>query len=71
MADQIYKTKEGDKLDRIVWRHYGVESPSLETVLEANPGLAELIHEPFEAGIEITLPEIAIDAVAKVSRLWE
>lgn len=68
---QIYQTRDGDKLDRILWRHYGAESPSLEIVLEANPGLAELIHEPFVSGVEITLPEIQINAVAEVARLWE
>ena len=35
-----YRTKEGDMLDWICWKHYGQESGTVELVLTANPGLA-------------------------------
>ena len=48
----IYKTKEGDVLDWIVWRHYGTISV-LEKVMAANPNIT---NEKLSAGIEIKLP---------------
>jgi len=50
-----YTTIDGDMLDHICWRHYGQEWNRVETVLDANPGLAD--REPLlPAGITIVLP---------------
>ena len=52
-----YQTKTGDMLDAIVWRYYGRQDNGLvETVLEANRGLADYGPE-LPAGVTITLPD--------------
>jgi phage tail protein X len=53
----IYTTRTGDVLDEIVWRYYERQDNGLvETVLEANRGLAD--YGPrLPAGIEITMPD--------------
>ncbi|WGS42165.1 tail protein X [Burkholderia sp. JSH-S8] len=33
---------QGETLDALCWRHYGSTAGTVEAVLEANPGLAEL-----------------------------
>lgn len=66
----IYRTRAGDQLDAICWRHYGRESAADE-VLAANPRLAAhgLI---LPAGIEIMLPDLDAPAVAVASvKLWD
>ena len=69
---QTYSTREGDVLDEIVWRHYGVtNSAMLRQVFAANPTLAE---QPavMPAGVSIVLPDIEQPAeeTAGVS-LWD
>lgn len=50
-----YRTKNGEVLDHIVWRHYGVCSGAVEAVLATNPKLAE--HGSIlPSGLLITLP---------------
>lgn len=53
-----YKTREGDVVDDIVFRHYGVLNPAtLRAVFEANVGLADHpVVLPF--GVTINLPDI-------------
>jgi phage tail protein X len=66
-----YRTRSGDVLDAICWRHYGRES-ALVAVLEANLGLASFgPHLP--AGLLITLPALAAppSAAAATIRLWD
>ena len=68
---QTYRTRDGDVVDDIVWRQYGVVNAAiLAAVLEANPGLAD--HGPeLPAGVDIALPDIAPAASAgKVVTLW-
>lgn len=69
---QLYTTREGDMVDWICWRHYGVQSGAVEAVLEANRGLAEY-GDALPAGLEITLPEIALPVVStdRMVRLWD
>jgi len=53
-----YKTRNGDVVDQIVWRHYGAQNAAiLREVFQANPGLAD--YGPvLQAGVEMLLPDI-------------
>ena len=50
-----YRTKDGDRLDAICRTYYGQQSGVVETVLEANPGLADK-GTLFSAGVLIDCP---------------
>lgn len=64
-----YVTKDGDMLDALCWKHYGVES-AVVTVLEANPGLAD--YGPvLPAGIVIALPDQASSTTEPTVKLWD
>ena len=65
-----YKTKDGDVLDDIVHRFYGDTGNGIvETVLEANTGLAD--YGPvLPAGLSIALPERPVTAADTLVRLW-
>lgn len=64
-----YRTKDGDVLDLICLRAYDDHIYSVETVLEANRGLAD--HGPIlPAGLVIDLPE-AQPATPPTIRLWD
>ncbi len=48
-------TRHGDRLDLICLQHYGFQSRAVETLLTANPGLAD--QPPIlPAGLLIQLP---------------
>ncbi|CAJ4592817.1 tail protein X [Burkholderia pseudomallei] len=56
---------QGETLDALCWRHYGSTVGTVEAVLEANPGLAELgvvlpmgtvVEMPERRAIETTTP---------------
>lgn len=65
----VYRTKAGDVVDWIVWRHYGRQAGAVELVLEANPGLAD--HgAALPAGVEVVLPELPVPEPEPVVRLW-
>lgn len=65
-----YTTRQGDTLDWIAWNHYGKQSGAVESVLAANPRLAdEGIVLPL--GLVIVLPELAPEVTETVVRLWE
>lgn len=53
----MYRTRQGDRLDLIAWRHYGRLRGAVERILEANPRLAEQ-HDPahLPGGLVIRLP---------------
>lgn len=53
-----YRTREGDVVDDIVFRHYGLLNPAmLRQVFEANPGIAD--HGAIlPANVEVVLPEL-------------
>ncbi len=65
-----FKTRDGDTLDWICWKHYGKQSGAVEAVYEANPGLAKL-GPVFSAGVVIELPELPEESKAEVIRLWD
>lgn len=67
---QRYRTKEGDVLDRVCWKHYGAQAGAVEAVLEANTNLAE--HgEVLPAGLEIVLPDLVLPKTERLIRLWD
>lgn len=67
---QTYRTKDGDMLDAICFERYGATSGTVEAVLAANPGLAEL-GPVYDAGVDILLPDIAATAATKTTfSLW-
>ena len=67
----IYRTRDGDEIDDICRRYYGREAGSVEAVLEANPGLAEL-GPVLPAGVEIHLPDLPrpLETIETV-KLWD
>lgn len=66
-----YITQQGEMLDEICWRFYGVQSGAVEAVLVANPGLADL-GEIIPINTTIMLPEITAPAPAdQPVRLWD
>ena len=66
----IYTTRQNDLLDDVVFRFYGdTDNGIVETVLEANRGLAD--HGPIlPAGIDIELPDRPTTAKTPLKRLW-
>ena len=67
----IYLTRQNDVLDDVVFRFYGdTDRRIVETVLEANRGLAD--HGPvLPAGVSIELPEREPAATETLTRLWD
>ncbi|PAJ72285.1 phage tail protein [Pseudoalteromonas sp. NBT06-2] len=70
MSNVNYRTREGDCLDYICWKHYGHLSGVVEKVLEHNPGLAAL-GELYPENIVIILPEISVSKVSNIVRIWD
>lgn len=64
-----YRTRDGDVLDAICWRHYGRENAVVD-VMKANPGLSE-IGPVLPSGIQITLPDLATPITKEVTSLWD
>lgn len=65
-----YRTKDGDQIDAICWKHYGRENVA-EAVLEANPRLADYGLK-LPAGIVIILPDLDAPAAASSTiKLWD
>ena len=61
----IYRTKEGDMVDAIAYRHYGHHVGTTEAILNANHGLAD--HGlSLPAGLLITLPELGSPAAPAI-----
>ena len=67
-----YRTREGDVLDELCWRHYGRQSGAVEAVLAANPGLSDL-GPIYPSGVLIALPDLAPAAAETPApvRLWD
>jgi phage tail protein X len=64
-----YKTKSGDRLDAIAFKHYGAAS-HFQKILEANPELAGQ-NETLPEGLKIILPDPPEQEPEKLQRLWE
>jgi phage tail protein X len=67
-----YITRQNDILDDVVHRYYGdTDNRIVETVLEANRGLAD--YGPvFPAGVLIVLPDrVASQEAEQLQTLWD
>lgn len=59
---------QGDTLDLLCHRYYGTTQGVTETVLAANPGIAEQIF--LDAGQVVELPEVSESAQQETVQLW-
>ncbi len=66
---KIYKTIDGDELDKICFDYYGYSNGSVEAVLAANRDLARDLPI-LNAGINIILPDLA-EPVKTTVKLWD
>lgn len=64
-----YVTQEGEMLDAIAYRQYGVVDGALEAILAANPHLEELPVK-LPSKVVITLPDLPV-TTARLTRLWD
>ena len=64
------RAMQGDTLDAICARYYGRTEGVVETVLAANPGLAEL-GVVLPHGTAVELPDVQTAPVAETVNLWE
>jgi phage tail protein X len=67
---RVYRTKDGDMVDEIVYRFYGQTSGYVEKVYAANRHLAEL-GDKLPCDLEIVLPLIAEVESQKEVSLWD
>ncbi|MCP1652626.1 tail protein X [Pseudomonas nitroreducens] len=65
----IYRSSNGDVLDQLCYRRYGHLKGCMESVLNANPGLADE-PQPLRAGVLIRMPDLAAPDNPQV-RLWD
>ena len=70
MADRIYRTIDGDQLDLIGYREYGISSKVTEVLFDVNYRIAD---NPIEmpAGILVSLPPQSPLKLRQVIRLWD
>lgn len=70
MADTTYLASDGDTLDYVCWKFYGQQSGAVESVLAANPGLADL-GPVLPVNTRIILPSLSQPAQeVQPIRLW-
>ncbi len=67
---QTYRCQDGDMLDQICHAFYGFASGTVEAVLEANPGLADL-GSVYSAGQLILLPPLPLSNNSNTIKLWD
>ncbi|TKC83641.1 phage tail protein [Trinickia terrae] len=60
----IVRALQGDTVDALCWRHYGRANGTVEAVLEANAGLAEL-GVVLPVGTPVYLPSLGTVASTK------
>ena len=66
---QIYRTRDGDTLDSIVFEYYGSLTPELlAAVYAANPNISDHI-QPFGQGLQIHLPDADISEDGEVEQI--
>jgi len=66
----LYRTRDGDMLDRICQLYYGHTDGTVELVLAANKGLA-LKGPLLPAGLVIDLPDAPAAPEAQPLQLWD
>lgn len=65
----IYRSSDGDELDKICYDYYGYSSGAIELVLAANRDLAKQLPS-LPAGVLITLPDIPKPEKETI-KLWD
>ena len=68
---QIYRTIQGDTVDRIAWKQYGNQNPgTVEEELRLNPALSDY-DDILPAGLLVVLPEKTVESrPVKSVNLW-
>lgn len=70
MATDTVHSIQGDTVDAICHRYYGRTSKTVESVYQANPGLAE--HGPIlPAGTAVVMPVVEEKSTAETVKLWD
>lgn len=67
---QLYNTRQFDEIDDICWRYYGRTQQTVEVVLAANPGLADMAPVLPE-GLLISLPDVPEPSTSEAVRIWD
>ena len=70
MADRIYRTIDGDMLDLIAHREYGISSKVTEVLYDHNYRIADLPME-MSAGVDVALPPQTPPSLRQIIRLWD
>lgn len=65
----IYRTKQGDVLDAVVFKYYKGQGGVLEQVMEANRGLAKY-GSILPAGLAVVLPDLPRPRPKESVTLW-
>lgn len=63
------RAQDGDTVDLLCQRHYGMTKGVTERVLAANPGLSTTVF--LAAGLEVELPEITQEKQRETVQLWD
>ena len=65
------RAQQNDTVDALCWRHYGRTAGVTESVLQANPGLAE--HGPIlPLGLTVQMPQTQTAAPQRqMVNLWD
>lgn len=67
----IVRAQQHDTVDAICWRHYGRTAGVSESVLQANPGLADL-GPTLPHGTIVSLPDVPPSAPQRnMVNLWD
>lgn len=66
---KICKTSDGDLLDTLCQHYYGHLQGTVEAVLQANQGLAD-VPQPLPAEVVILLPDLPT-FMASAVQLWD
>lgn len=68
---QLHVCAQGDALDLICKRHYGLQAGAVEQVLQANPQIAAVAHRLPE-GTRLILPDLSgHQLTGQTVRLWD
>ena len=67
---QLYITQQFDELDAICYRYYGRTQGTVESVMVANPNLAEMMPI-FPGGLTILLPDLQQPESTTTLRIWD
>jgi phage tail protein X len=70
MANKVYRTIDGDMMDLIAFREYGISSQVTEVLYDVNYRIAD---NPIvmPAGIDVELPPQTPPSERSVIRLWD